>query len=530
MKKIICFIALLAVAGCREQPRAAGTNAAADTGGTAVVGISHEIDFANGLLSGETVSQEINRNLLFLPLLRYDEHLQLAPMLATSWQFSGDTAVTLKLRDDVHWHDGVRVSAYDVAFTYRYGVDPEVEYPNGDYWVGWNKAQALDSSTVRFSISRQPDALANLPFIPIMPAHLLDSIKPENIKTAAFNQHPIGDGPFRFVEHRANDRWVFEANRSYPTGLGGRPNLDRIVFRVIPDETAQEAELISGGTDLTALRPDRAQALRAKPQIRIIQKPGRQFAFIGWNTRRPPLDDARVRRALTYALDRQKMLQVVRNGLGEIAVGPVPAFHWSYDKSVKPLPYAPDSAKALFAAAGLSDRNHDGKLELTNGKPFAIELQVPANNRQNADAAELIRADLAAVGVQVDVRPLDFNTVIGNITSSQRKFDAVLMAWESDFRLVLHDQFHSKAIDGQFQFSSYRNAQVDSLLDLVESTPSRVDATPAWRRIQLILRDEQPWTFLFYYHDVYGVRDRLQNVDMDIRGALTNVARWKIVE
>ncbi|HEX6559924.1 MAG TPA: ABC transporter substrate-binding protein, partial [Longimicrobiales bacterium] len=470
MRNTTLLCVLVVLAGCRERPPAATRTQAADTGGTAVVAMAGNLDYANGLLSGERNSQDIIRNALFLPLLRYDEHLQLAPLLATSWAMSGDTAVVLKLRNDVHWHDGVKTSAYDVEFTYRYGKDPRTGYPNGDYWVGWNQAQVIDSFTIRFSIAPQPDALANLPWIPIMPRHLLEKIKPEDLKKADFNLKPVGNGPFRFVEYRPNDRWVFEANRDFPAGLGGRPRLDRVVFRIIPDETAQEAELISGSVDLTPVRPDRAAALAGRPGLRSINKPGRQFAFIGWNTRRPPLDDARVRRALTMAIDRERILKVVRAGLGEVAAGPVPGFHWSSDPTVKPLPFSPDSARALLSAAGLEDRNADGKLDLPSGKTFRIELKVPSNNRQNAEIGEMIRYDLSQVGVDVLVRRLDFNTLIADVTSPERKFDGVMMAWENDFRLVLHDMFHSRAIDNPFQFASYRNPEVDSLLDVVEST------------------------------------------------------------
>ncbi len=529
MSRYVVVALALALAACRERPGIDTQTAAeqADTGGTAVVALANDLDFANGLLSGQRYAQEINRNLLFLPLLQYDAELNLVPLLAVSWQLEADTAVVLKLRHDVFWHDGVQTTAQDVAFTYRYGSDPQTEYPNGDYWVGWNMAQVLDSFTVRFSLTPQPDALANLPWIPIMPSHLLGKIKPQDIKNAAFNQQPIGNGPFRFVEHRPNERWIFEANREFPAALGGRPNLDRVVFRIVPDETAQEAEVVSGNADLiTSVRPERAEAIAARLGLRVISKPGRQFAFVGWNTRRPPLDDARVRRALTMGIDRQRILTVVRHGSGEVAVGPVPSFHWSFDKNVRPLPYSPDSARALLAAAGMRDRNGDGILELPGGREFRIELKVPSNNRQNIDVGEMIRSDLATVGVKVLVRPLDFNTVIGDITSVQRKFDAVLMAWENDFRLVLHDMFHSKAVDNPFQFASYRNPVVDSLLDMVETTPSHAAALPAWRRMQLVLRDEEPWSFLFYFSDVYVARERLQGVDMDIRGAFTNLPRW----
>jgi peptide/nickel transport system substrate-binding protein len=525
----IALTFLFALSACREAPTPSSTGAAPDTGGIAVVALTQNIDFANGLLSAEIYSQEINSTALFLPLLRYDEKLQLAPMLARSWQMSGDTSVVLQLRNDVHWHDGVKTSAYDVEFTYRYGSNPDTGYPNADYWVGWNGVQVLDSFTVRFSFTPQPEPLANLPWIPVMPRHLLEQIKPAELRNAPFNQKPVGNGPFRFVEYVPNDRWVFEANRDYPADLGGRPLLNRLVFRVIPDQTAQESELLTGNVDfITSVRPERVAELAAKPGVYRLEKPGRQFAFIAWNTKRPPLDDARVRRALTMAIDRERMVQVVARGIGQVAAGPVPPFHWSYDSTIQPLPHSVDSARALLAAAGIRDRNGDGIAELPNGKQFREELKIGSNNQLNSDIGELIRSDLAAAGVRIVTRPTEFNTMVGDITSPERKFDAFLLAWQTDFRLVLHDMFHSRAINNPFQFASYRNAVVDTLLDKLESTTSREVATPLWRRLQTVMRDEQPWTFLYYYSTVYAARERLQGVDMDIRGAFVNLPKWYV--
>lgn len=517
MKKLL--IAALFLAACNDKPdtRSEAAGARPDTGGTVVVALSNDLDFANGLLSGERYSQEINR-LLFLPLLRYDEKLELAPLLAKSWQMEGDTAVTLQLRDDVKWHDGVKTTAYDVEFTYRYGVDPNTGYPNGDYWGGWNRAQVLDSFRIRFGITPQPEVLGNLAWIPIMPRHLLEKHKPADLRKADFNRKPVGNGPLRFAEYRPNDRWVFDANRDFPDELGGRPNVNRVVFRIIPEETAQESEVIAGNVDLiTRVRAERFQPLDAQPQLTGIDRPGRQFGFIGWNTRKAPLNDARVRRALTMAIDREKIIQVLRGGRGQVAVGPVPPFHWSYDPKIEPLPYAPDSARALLAAAGVKT-------------PLEIELKLPSNNPFNRDLAEMIRADLANIGVKIVTRPTDFSTMIEDVTSPARKFQAVLMAWENDFRLVIHDNFHSRALDNPFQFAGYRNPEVDTLLDRVATTLSRAEAAPLWRRLQTILRDEQPWSYIYHYSDLYVARDRLKGVQMDIRGALVNLPDWWVVE
>jgi peptide/nickel transport system substrate-binding protein len=520
---------LVALSACRDASddaqRARGEQA--DTGGTVIVAITNEPDVVNGLLSAERYGQEISRNLLFLPLIQYDTALELSPRLAESWEMHGDTAVTFKLRRDVRWHDGTITNAEDVAFTFQRGRDPKTANPNADYWVGWKAAQVLDSFTVRFTFERQPEPLANLPWIPIMPAHLLRHIPAAELKNAPFNQKPIGNGPFRFVEHRANDRWVFEANREFPSELGGRPYVDRVVLRVIPEVTAQETELRTGNVHLiTSITAGMYGPLDQLPNIRGVVKPGKQYLFVAWNNKRQPYDDARLRRALAFAIDREKIVQVVRKNFAQVGVGPVPPFHWSNDTTIKPLPFSRDSARVYLAALGMHDRNNDGFVERPNGRPFTVELKYPASSQTQRDIAELIRGDLQAIGVRLILRGLEFTTLISDVTDPARNFDAAILGFETDFKVVLHDMLHSRALDNPYQFASYRNPSVDSLLDRLATTTSREEATPLWRRLQTIIRDEQPLTFLFYFPDLLAASENLRGRIGDIRGFFAGIQEW----
>jgi peptide/nickel transport system substrate-binding protein len=519
----------IAVAACgeRAQPRPEEAGVHPDTGGTLVIAIPNEPDAVNSLLSGERYGQEINRNILYLPLLTYNAKQELVPVLAESWEMTGDTAVTFKLRRDVFWHDGVRTTAQDVVFTFERGRDPKTGYPNGDYWVGWNSAQALDSFTVRFTMDAQPEPLGNFPWIPIMPQHLLGGIPAAELKNAPFNQKPVGNGPFKFVEHRANDRWVFEANPDFPVALGGRPLVDRVVLRVIPEPTAQQTELRTGNVHLITLVGIKDFApLDQLPQVRGIIMPGRQYSFLAWNTKRPPLNDVRFRRALTFAIDREEIVRVVRGSYGVVAAGPVPPFHWSNDTTIRPLPFNPDSSRAILAALGMRDTNNDRYVEWPDGRPLRIELKHAVSSEAQRDVAEMVRADLAAVGIRLVPRPLDFSTLIQQVTTPQRNFDGVIMGYENDFKLVLHDMFHSRAVDNPYQFASYRNAEVDSLLDWLNRTTSREQALPLWRRLQTIIRDEQPWTFLFHYSELLAAREELRGPSGDARGILVDLKQW----
>jgi peptide/nickel transport system substrate-binding protein len=524
---VVLFLALGAAAACSDGSAPRSDRDPDRFGGTVVVAANSDLEYMNSLVSSDRNTQEINRYLLFLPLIGYSADLDYEPALAERWELLGDTGVVFHLRRDVRWHDGPVTSARDVIFTWERVRDPETAFPNSAYFEHWTGAEAVDSFTVRFSFAPHLDPLAGLPFLPIMPAHHLESVQPAAMRQAAFNKRPVGNGPFRFVEHRTNDRTIFEANPDFPDALGGRPYIDRIVYRPLPDATAQIAELTAGSADMILTpRAQEFPELARRPGMRGVQRAGRQYASVMWNGRVAPLNDPAVRRALTFAMDRQQILETLRGGYGELASGPIGPYHWAFDRAVTPVPFSRDSARALLASAGLTDRNGDGMLQHPDGRPFTIELKIPAASAINRDMAEMIRANLAEVGVRVTTRPLDFNVLIQDLTSPQRNFQGVIMAWESDFRINLRDTFHSGTMTGPFQTASYSNARVDALIDSASLARNRTRAKDIYGELQQILRDEQPWSFLYYYPDLVLIRDRLQGVEMDIRGAFAGVTRW----
>ena len=525
------FLCALVGTACADRTSTADAGGEPRYGGTVVIAGDADLEYANSLVSRHAPTQEFIRFALFMPLLRYDAELGYEPYLAESWKMEGDTAVVFRLRRDVRWHDGARTTAYDVAFTFDRARDPETAFPNREYFQYWRGTQVLDSFAIRFTMEPHVDPLAGVPFLPIMPRHLLDTVPPARMRETPFNKHPVGNGPFRFVSMRANDRWVFEANPDFPRALGGRPYLDRLIWRVVPENAAQLTEILTGGVDMAlTVRVEQFDEHRKNPELQGFVRPTRRYAFIGWNGKRPPLGDPRVRRALSMAIDRQRILNGLRNGYGELATGPVPPYHWAYDRSLHPLPFDTAAARALLTEAGLVDRNGDGVREDARGRPFAIELKIPAGNDYNRDMAEMIRADLAAVGVRLTTRPTEGGVLIADISSPERRFDAVLLGLEADFRLALRDPFHSAAMDGPFQLASYSNPEVDDILDRVGTIPDRESAIPLWHRLQRIMLDEQPWTFLYYSPEVILANRRIRGVEMDIRGLLVNLPHWWVAD
>jgi peptide/nickel transport system substrate-binding protein len=498
---------------------------------TLVIAGASDLHGMNALVAAEAYTADVLRNLLFLPLVRHDAALRLQPALAANWSTIGDTVVIFRLRPDVRWHDGRPTTARDVLFTFQRAKDPRTAYPNASDLEHWLDARLIDSLTIRFRIQPHADPLELWATLPIMPAHLLESTPPEQLRQAPFNRAPVGNGPYRFVSYRPNERWVFAANPAFPAALGGRPRIDRIVWRVIPDNAAQVAELLTGQVHMVlAARAEQARELDGKNGLRTVLKPSRRYLFIDWNGLQPSLRDARVRRALMMALNRQQMIDVLRGGYAQLATGPIAPYHWAFDRSLQPLAYDTQAALQLLAQAGYRRRDSDGRMVDGTGTPLQLELKVAAGSAFNRNLGEMIQADLAGIGVGISLQPVDFATLVDDISSPERRFDAALLAFETELKVNLRDAFHSEALHGPLQSASYSNPRIDHILEQLSAVTERASATPLWSELQQVLLHDQPWGVLWYPPEIVVTHERLDGFAPDIRGLFVDVSSWRLAD
>jgi peptide/nickel transport system substrate-binding protein len=512
------------------SPDAAARVAEADRyGGTLVVAGRNDIQSMNALVSNDFESAQHQIYVLFVTLVRSDGSYEPRPYLARSWEFDADTSeVVFHLRDDLRWHDGTPVTAGDVVFTFERIKDPEVGFVNPSYFDYWQAAEAVDDSTVRFYLRPHANLLYGWTRTAIMPEHIIGYVEPAELDAHEFGTtNPVGNGPFRFVERVAGDHWVFEANPDFPTELGGRPYLDRLVYRQIPDEFVLAAALQTGEVDLVIDgTPAMLERLADDTTMVVVSYHAPDYNFIAWNSKRAPFADPRVRRALTMAIDRPTVVQALRGGHGTVASGPVGPWHWAYDSTWAPLAHAPDSARALLEAAGWTDTDDDGVRD-RNGVPFRFELySTPRHEWRSIQT--MVQASLADVGVDARMELREPGALIPLVTGADRRFDAVLVGWARDVPLDDRDLWACDQVGQPVQFTSYCNPELDVVLDSIRVTADRVRLRDLIRRYHEAISEDQPYTFLYYVDKVDLHRAGTHGVEMDSRGDWVGVVGWWI--
>jgi peptide/nickel transport system substrate-binding protein len=335
----------------REDPR---------YGGTVVVGgIADAVGGMNSAAASDFIAAQHQQFVSLMTLVDYDPDGNPRPYLAESWDVAPDfSSVTFQLRPDVFWHDGEPTDAEDVAFTFRTVTNPATGFPNASYWDGYvagdEGVEVLDTHTVRFRMRPHAQFLDPFRSLGILPEHLLGDVPAEEIGEHPFGTRcPVGNGPFVFVSHAPLDRWVFEANPAFPAGLGGRPFVDRYVYRIIPEQTTLLAELIRGDIDVYLQPPPgQAERIREADGANLRAYPSRSVVFVAWNSRRETLADRRVRSALTMATDRIAIVEGLLDGFGSVAHTGVPPFHFGYSDEIPGPLHDPAAARRLLTTPG----------------------------------------------------------------------------------------------------------------------------------------------------------------------------------
>jgi peptide/nickel transport system substrate-binding protein len=518
----------LALAACPGQPPDMDAVVGdPEPGGTSVVGVLGDFQAFNSVSNTHLTTMEVMNYLLFTPLVRYDANLDLEPYLAESWELD-EGGVTMRIRDDIVWHDGQPLTAEDVQFTFDLAKHPEsASLLESAYLSMVESAQVIDPHTIRFEFAAPHSQPMEAFFWSPLPRHRLEGVAPGQLAQHPFNSQPVGSGPFRFVSWERGQSLTLEANDQFTSALGGRPRLNRLVFRVIPEATTMMTELFAGNADVICctLLPDQGQQIDRQRGAELRHWPSREFAYIGWNNERPLFQDARVRQALVMAIDRQGIIDALLYGFGRPASGMIPP--WSpMDPGLDPVPYDPDRARQLLADAGWTPGT-DGTLRGPQGQPFRFTLMTNSENRLRQDIATVVQQQLSRVGVDAQLRTIEFQTMLQQHRA--RQYDAVISGWILDtFRVDPSPLFSCEEARRPMSANraGYCNPEADQLIQAGLRATGDGEAREIWRQFSEILQADQPISFLFWQDDLVGVGPRIHGTEMDIRGRFRNAQEW----
>ena len=489
-----------------------------------------------------------------MSLLQYEWNSDLGevefqPMLASQWNWDESKEVlSIVIRDDVYWSDSVKCTIDDVIFSFDLYSDPAVQsralgffekyFADEEGHILLDKSLVKISDTelqIKFKSGSHPD-LFEIDH-PIIPKHVFENVKRSELSLSDLNQNPVTNGPYKLKKWDRDQAIILEKNPA--SFLIDENSIDQIIFKVIPEYQIRLTQLLNGEVDLLEdVQTDDIQKLETAEQINVVPISGRDFDYIAWNNIDPQkfsakekisknifFGSAKVRKALTHALNRKAVIDEYLKGYGQLSVGPVsPIFKSLYDESLVEYNYNPDTARKLLSEEGWKDSNGDGIIE-KDGVDFAFELHIPAGNPRRDFAASLFKNNLLAVGIDVTIEKNELGTFIDNLFAKQ--YDAWMAAWVVPIPNNLKISWYSELEETPLNFASYQNKEVDELLNNIQNGSSN-DISAEYKKIQKIIHDEEPYSFLYWVDNIISYNKRIDNINITPLGSVRHCWQWRI--
>ena len=505
--------------------------------GSAVIIVGQEPATPVPTLLGAKANNDVS-DLLFLRLARPGKNLATAdergfePELARSWIRRDSLTIAFELDPRARWHDGVPVTAQDVVFSFERMRDSTVDPDRALLLRHLATVTAEGDRRVVLRFRRAyPEQFFDATYqVQPLPAHLVDTIPPARFAASAYVQHPVGNGPYRWVRREPGRQLELAA---VPGFFLGAPKLDRVVFLLARDAEAQMNLLLDGTGDVyEAVQPvSGPPRLAANPAIRLQSEPSLSVVYLLFNLRaygdrsrpHPILADREVRRALAMAIDRAPLIRSTYGAYGLLADSPAPAAQWTFRLVPKAPAYNAAAAKALLARRGWADHDGDGILD-KGGVPLALRLNVTTTSGVRLSMAPQVQEQLRRIGVRVEIARMD-----GPVWFQRR----LSGSFDLDFSSTTMDpspsgvvQSWSCAGQGGSNVGHYCNPAVDSLFDAAISS-SR--STPRnWRDAYAALQADAPAIFLATPLTLFAVHSRFRNVSLRADSYYHDLWRWSV--
>lgn len=464
-------------------------------------------------MHSETTTGNVERQ-IFDTLIQLDDDMQQQPGVATSWSAVDGITWEIEIRSDIKFHDGSQLTAEDVKFSIDRILDPAN-----------NSSQVSNLSAISQVIVNNPQqvTIKTAEPYPVLPARLANlRIVPkeyvERVGNATFSQEPIGSGPYKFVSWMKDESVTLEANQEY---WGGVPEIDKVVFKPIPEAASRVMALQAGQVDIAVnVPPDQIPAVDASNRASIARVASSRTIYVPIMAYEGPLADQRVRLAINHAVDVPTIISELLGGNGIAMTQVLNEMNFGYDPSLQAYGYDPDQAAQLLAEAGYSDG-------------FKLRLSTPSGRyMMDKEVAEAIKGQLEAVGIEVELKPVEWGVYVDQIMSRTlpQNTDLWLIGWGNslfDADGSIYSWFHSGERYYYYAADPARAQEIDLLLDRGRTTLDPAAREEAYHTALKKLHDDVPWLLLYQQMDIYGVSSRVEWSPRADEAIILHRAIWK---
>jgi peptide/nickel transport system substrate-binding protein len=481
-------------------------------------------------VEGSMESRHVYQRNIFETLFYYDldyEGVKLEPVLAEKMDISVDgLEVTVTLKKNIWFSDGVPVTADDIIFTFNTIMDPKIDAADiRNYYQNFESVTKLDDWTVRFKLKEVFwKTIESIGVFEVLPEHVYkyDDAKQFN----DFRSNPVGSGPYVFERWDVGQQIVLARNENY---WGKKPPISKIVYKYITNISAALAALRAG--DIDYMEPSSEQFYEMSRDENFKRdfyalsywEPSGGYSYIGWNEDTPHFIDRRVRLAMTYLIDRESMVKHLLKGLGKVATGTFYIYGKQNDPNIKPWPYDPQKAMELLDEAGWIDSDGDG-IRDKDGVPFRFKLSYPAGSDTAERVVKLIKDTTSQAGIDVIPDPVEWSIYIERL--NERQITAGMAGWGGTIESDPYQLFHSSQVKGGSNYYGFRNKEADKLIEAARRQLDPEKRYAEYHKFCDLLHTEQPYTFMFTRPTYAFLSKRFGNVKVHALGV--NQFEWYV--
>lgn len=517
-----------AVAAAFNRAHAMTQQAGYAQGDWSVNAFGNNLKTLTPLVSTDAYASDVQSYVQESLITRNPDTLEWEGLIAKSWQVSADgLTITFQMRDDVTFSDGKPLTADDVAFTFNFIMTEAIQAPRERaYLEKIASVKANGKYEVVFTY-KEPyfEALSLAGGMTIFPKHFYEPY----LKTPqAFNESKgllLGSGPYQMPDPKGwtPDKGNVELVRNERYWGDVQPSYNRILWKIIQNDSARLTTYRNGEIDAYGARPNEYADLKQDPQMMgksqnfEYMPPVAGYSYIGWNQERggkpTRFADKRVRQAMSHLTDVQRVIKDVFLDYAEPAVSPFSNTSKQHDPALQPYAFNLEKAQALLKEVGYEDRNKDGVLEDAAGPPFEFKLTYFDANEDTKRMVLLLKDLYAKAGVKMIPFPQEWPVMLESL--NKKDFDAITLGWTSGIETDIYQMFHSSQAktDGDNTIS-YKNPALDSLIDKARATVDEATRMPLWQQAEHIMYDDQPYTFLMRRKTLAFIDKRIHNLQM----------------